>query len=146
VAGSDPWTVQRYYCEWIERQRSPLVRASAARDYRSHFGNYILQVLGDVALEELSLAHLEDLRTTMRKHGLSDKTIRNAIDGSFRAMVRDAGQDDIPIASPFMKVRWPQKIVPGPLMRIEHRALVPATAKLDGRNLDNVSFVDLLYF
>lgn len=34
-------------------------------------------MLGDVALEELSLAHLEDLRTTMRKRGLSEKTIRN---------------------------------------------------------------------
>jgi integrase len=29
-------------------------------------------------------------------------------------MVRDAGQDDIPAAFPFAKVRWGQKIVPGP--------------------------------
>ena len=92
----DSWTVRRYYGEWIERKTSPLVRASAARDYRNHFRGYILDVLGDVALEELALAHLEDLRTTMRKRGLSEKTIRNAIDGSFRAMTRDAGEDEIP--------------------------------------------------
>ena len=110
----DAWSVRRYYGEWIERKTSPLVRASAARDYRNHFRSYILDVLGDVALDELSLAHLEDLRTTMRKRGLSEKTIRNAIDGSFRAMARDAGEDDIAAAFPFPKMRWPEKIVPGP--------------------------------
>ena len=50
----------------------------------------------------------------LRKRGLSEKTIRNAIDGLFRAMVRDAGEDDIPAGFPFPKVRWPEKIVPGP--------------------------------
>ncbi len=110
----DTWTVRRYYAEWVERKVAPYVRASAARDYRGHFRSYILDVLGDVALEDLSLAHLEDLRATMRKRGLSEKTIRNAIDGSFRAMSRDASQDDIPVALPFSKLRWPDKIVPGP--------------------------------
>jgi integrase len=113
-ARADRWTVRRYYGEWIERKTAPFVRASAARDYRNHFRSYILDVLGDVALEELSLAHLEDLRNVMRKRGLSEKTIRNAIDGSFRAMARDAGEDDIAAAFPFPKVRWPEKIVPGP--------------------------------
>ncbi len=114
VAPSGGWTVRRYYSEWIERKIAPFVRVSAARDYRNHFRGYILDVLGDVTLEDLTLAHLEDLRTTMRKRGLSEKTIRNVIDGSFRAMARDAGQDDVPAAFPFPKVRWPEKIVPGP--------------------------------
>jgi integrase len=113
-ARPDRWTVRRYYNEWIERKIASFVRVSAARDYRNHFRGYILDVLGDVTLEDLTLAHLEDLRTTMRKRELSEKTIRNAIDGSFRAMVRDAGQDDIPAAFPFPKVRWQEKIVPGP--------------------------------
>ncbi len=114
VAPSGGWTVRRYYSEWIERKIAPFVRVSAARDYRNHFRGYILDVLGNVTLEDLTLAHLEDLRTTMRKRGLSEKTIRNVIDGSFRAMARDAGQDDVPAAFPFPKVRWPEKIVPGP--------------------------------
>jgi integrase len=92
----------------------PVVRASAARDYRSHFRNYILKAFGEVALELLSLAHIEDLRVTMRKRGLSEKTIRNTIDGSFRAMVRDAIQEGIAAAFPFAKLRWPTRIVPGP--------------------------------
>jgi len=90
VAPSGRWTVRRYYGEWIERKIAPFVRVSAARDYRNHFRGYILDVLGDVTLEDLTLALLEDLRTTMRKRGLSEKTIRNVIDGSFRAMARDA--------------------------------------------------------
>ena len=111
---SDRWTVRRYYNEWIGRKVAPVVRVSAARDYRIHFRTHILDVLGEAALEDLSVAHLEDLRMTMRKRGRSEKTIRNVIDGSLRAMVRDAGQDDIPAAFPFAKVRWGQKIVPGP--------------------------------
>ena len=64
---TDSRTVRRYYGEWIERRTAPVIRASAACDYRSHFRNYILDPLGEVALEDLSLAHLEDLRTEMRK-------------------------------------------------------------------------------
>lgn len=108
------WTVRRYYEQWVERKVVPYVRASAARDYRGHFKGYILDALGETDLEELSLAHIEDLRSTLRKRKLSEKTIRNVIDGSFRAMVRDALQDDIAAGFPFPKVRWPEKIVPGP--------------------------------
>jgi integrase len=50
----------------------------------------------------------------MRQRGLSEKTIRNTIDGSFRAMARDAEQDDLAVSFPFSKMRWPEKIVPGP--------------------------------
>ncbi len=107
-------TVRSYYEEWIQRKVAPYVRVSAARDYRSHFRSYVLDALGDVAVSELSLTHLEDLRSSLRQRNLSEKTIRNVIDGSFRAMVRDAGQDDIPTSFPFPKVRWPAKIVPGP--------------------------------
>lgn len=113
-AKPERWTIVRYYDQWIRRMAPPVVRASAARDYRSHFRNHILHLLGNVALKDLSLEHLEDLRVTMRKGRLSEKTIRNTIDGSFRAMVRDAAQDDIAVAFPFPKVRWPAKIVPGP--------------------------------
>jgi len=108
------WTIGRYYAEWIERKVAPYVRVSAARDYRNHFRRYLLDPLGEVALAELSLAHLEDLRTILRQRKLSEKTIRNVIDGSLRAMVRDAGRDDIAAGFPFPKVRWAEKIVPGP--------------------------------
>lgn len=108
------WTVRRYYEEWTQRKVAPYVRASAARDYRNHFRSYILDTLGEVPLCKLSLAHLEDLRSSLRKRDLSEKTIRNVIDASMRAMVRDACEDDVQAAFPFPKVKWPEKIVPGP--------------------------------
>ncbi|MGO9455182.1 MAG: Arm DNA-binding domain-containing protein [Candidatus Binataceae bacterium] len=107
-------TVRSYYGAWIKRKTPPDVRASLERDYKNHFTNYILDELGEVPLGDLSLAHLEDLKNSLRRRGLSIKTIRNAIDGSFRAMVRDAASDGIPAAFPFPKLSWPEKIVPGP--------------------------------
>jgi integrase len=108
------WTIRSYFEEWIQRKVVPYVRVSAARDYRYHFRSYIIDILGDVPLREPSLTHLEDLRGSLRQRKLSEKTIRNVIDGSFRAMVRDADQDDIPTSFPFPKLRWPEKLVPGP--------------------------------
>jgi integrase len=69
---ADTWTIAQYYGEWIERRTAPVVRASAERDYRAHFRNYILGLLGEVELQDLSVAHLEDLRNTMRKRSLSE--------------------------------------------------------------------------
>ena len=107
-------SIRDYYEHWIRDKAPPNVRASLGRDYRSHFRNYILDKFGDVLLSDLSLAHLEDLRTSLRTRGLSEKTIRNVVDGSFRAMVRDAGRDDIRVGFPFARVRWAEKIIPGP--------------------------------
>ena len=104
----------RHYEHWIRDKVPPNVRASLGHHYRGHFRNYILEKFGDVLLSDLSLAHLEDLRTSLRTRGLSEKTTRNVVDGSFRAMVRDAGRDDIRVGLPFAKVRWAEKIVPGP--------------------------------
>src|SRR5207302_2015313 len=111
AANAEPLTVRRYYEEWIAGKVVPDVRASLARDYRAHFKCYILDVLGDTALDALSLPHLEDLRLTLRKRGLAEKSIRNVIDCSLRAMVRDALQEDVEAGFPFPRMRWPEKIV-----------------------------------
>jgi integrase len=107
-------TLREFYEQWIKTKIPPTVRQSLARDYRNHFRNYILDFLGDMTLSELNLAHLEDLRSKLRGRGLSEKTIRNAIDGSLRAMMRDAVREELPAAFPFPKLRWPERIVPGP--------------------------------
>ena len=42
--------------------------------------------------------------------GLSTKTVRNIVDGSFRAMVRDAREiDRLITGDPFAAVQWPDK-------------------------------------
>jgi integrase len=114
TANTESLTVRRYYDEWIAGKVVPDVRASLARDYRAHFKRYILDVLGDTPLDELALPHLEDLRLTLRKRGLAEKSIRNVIDCSLRAMVRDALHEDVEAGFPFPRMRWPEKIVPGP--------------------------------
>ena len=114
IAPSHVPTVREFYEHWIKSRVSPTVRQSLARDYRNHFRNYVLDCLGDLPLSAVTLAHLEDLRSQLRGRGLSEKTIRNAIDGSLRAMMRDALQAEIPAAFPFPKLKWPEKIVPGP--------------------------------
>jgi hypothetical protein len=50
----------------------------------------------------------------MRKRACPRKPSPTPSTESLRAMVRDAEQEDIALSFPFGKVRWPEKIVPGP--------------------------------
>jgi integrase len=71
--------------------------------------------MADVELAAFSLEHLEDLRLRLQaKHGLGLKTIRNVIDGSLRAMFRDARKAGVEAAFPFGDLDWPRRVVPGP--------------------------------
>jgi len=71
--------------------------------------------MADVELGVLSLEHLEDLRLHLQtKHGLGLKTIRNVIDGSLRAMFRDARKVGVEAAFPFGDLEWPRRVLPGP--------------------------------
>jgi len=116
------WTVREYYDKWILQQRPPLVRKSNERAYKQHFNRYILIRFGEVMLSETTLTTraLMDFQTYLlhdvprlkkgTEPGLSVKTVRNIIDGSFRAMVRDAREIDKFIAGdPFVALQWPDK-------------------------------------
>jgi hypothetical protein len=108
-------TIGQFYPTWVARKVSPIVRPSRARDYRNHFRTYILPYVADVALQDLSVAHLEELRARLQidRH-LGMKTVRNVIDGSLRAMVRDARKAGLQTGAPFADLEWPRRIVPGP--------------------------------
>jgi integrase len=85
------------------------------RDYRNHSRTYILSRIGEVELADFSLEHLEDLRLRLQAdHGLGLKTIRNVIDGSLRAMFRDARKAGIDVGFPFADLEWPRRVAPGP--------------------------------
>ncbi len=89
---SKPVTVGGYYREWIERKKPPFVRRSLERDYRQAF-RIILPFMGDMALNDVTTDTLENLRLhIVEERKLSLKTARNIIDGSLRAMFRDAGR------------------------------------------------------
>ena len=99
------WTVREYYEKWILQQRPPLVRKTLERAYRQHFNRYLLPRFGEVSIGAATLTTraLLDLRTYLLHDiprlkkgakGLAVKTVRNIIDGSFRAMIRDARDID----------------------------------------------------
>jgi hypothetical protein len=58
----------------MDRAENCAIRARVRRPRLPQpFPGLILDVLGDVTLEDLTLAHLEDLRPTMRKRGFPRK-------------------------------------------------------------------------
>src|SRR5579862_5175416 len=118
-------TVRAYYDLWIRRQQPPLVRPALARDYRQHLTRYVLptvvddagraRVLGEIPLTEVNTRHLLDLRQRLLDSRLKLKTVRNIMDGSFRAMMRDARTVDLILsADPFAAIRWPRSRPPIP--------------------------------
>jgi len=106
-------TVERYFEEWIQRKKPPFVRKSLERDYRQHFNCNILPQFKDILLPEVKRETLEDFRIYLsEERGLSLKSCRNIIDGSFRAMLRDARADYPKHLSkdPFAALKWPRAV------------------------------------
>jgi integrase len=66
--------------------------------------------VGELLVTELRVTHLKSLRQRLTDGGLKLKTVRNIIDASFRAMMRDAREelDTLSIGDPFAALRWPR--------------------------------------
>jgi hypothetical protein len=91
-AEKKPLTIRGYYEEWIEKKKPPLVRLSLERDYRQAF-RIVNPFMGEMDLNDVITDTLENLRLhIVEERKLSLKTARNIIDGSLRAMIRDAGR------------------------------------------------------
>ncbi len=113
-------TLSEYYVKWIARKQPPVVRPGQARDYRLHLENYVLPALindggctrplGELLVGEIRPAHLEDLRQQLlrgTRRPLKLKTVRNIMDASFRALLRDARMvDQLISADPFAALTW----------------------------------------
>ena len=91
-------TIGEYYRAWIPRKTPPVVRPGLERDYRDHFRIYILPKFENILLADLTPALLEAFRSYLLQEyvartstkRLSLKSVKNVMDGSFRAMIRDA--------------------------------------------------------
>jgi integrase len=116
--GNRATTVGEYYRIWIQRKKPPVVRAGLARDYREHFGRYILPKFEPVAWNEVTGARLETFRSYLlsgdidaRRKPLSIKSCKNIINASFRACYRDARKDlpeELQGNNPFADLDWPR--------------------------------------
>jgi len=143
----DNKTVGGYYAEWIERKKPPVVRAGLERDYKEHFNRYILGRFRTVALVDLSPRLLEDFRAyLLNERGLAIKSVRNVIDASFRACIRDARKIDYLIdRDPFEALIWPrrQQERPDPFTEEERDEIIAQFAK---RSPFYVPFIHTLFW
>lgn len=138
---------------WLPRQQPPEVRPGTQRDYRQHLAAYILDApvaggapLGDVSLDEINPRHVRALKDRLAALGLSIKTQRNIISGTFRALLRDAVAEDLyDVANPFIGLRWPRVVSPpaDPFTEAERATLV---AHFREREPLYADFVELLFF
>jgi Phage integrase, N-terminal SAM-like domain len=76
--------------QWLPRKVPPVVRAWCRRDYQKHLKNHIKPAFGQLPLDAVTPAALESFRAELLKKGLTLKTARNVIDGTLRALMRDA--------------------------------------------------------
>jgi integrase len=104
-------TVGQYFEKWIENQIEPLCRPAQNRDYRQHFNCYILPEFENVKLSAIGTEELTNFRAKLLSK-LKLKTVRNIIDGSFRAFYRDARGNKNEalsgIENPFSLLQWPK--------------------------------------
>ena len=110
-----PKTVGEFYRDWIERRKPPFVRPGLHYDYTRQFRRYILPKFEDTPIVEVTLPVLEAFRSYLNQEmGLSVKSCRNIIDGTFRAMMRDARKHGIGENDCFADLEWPRVVSPKP--------------------------------
>jgi integrase len=110
-----PKTVGTFYRDWIERKKPPFVRPGLHYDYTRQFRRYILPKFEETLIVEVTLPILETFRSYLNQEmGLSLKSCRNIIDGTFRAMMRDARKHGIGEKDYFADLEWPRIVSPKP--------------------------------
>ena len=102
-------TVGEYYRDWIERRKPPFVRPGLHHDYVCQFGQYVLPNFETERLVDVDLRALDVFRASLNQiGGLSLKSCRNIIDGTFRAMMRDARAEkpSLGLTDHFANLKW----------------------------------------
>jgi len=102
-------TVGEYYRDWIERRKPPFVRPGLHYDYVRQFRRYILPNFETKRLVDVDLTALDVFRASLNQvGGLGLKSCRNIIDGTFRAMMRDARAEkpSLGLTDHFVNLKW----------------------------------------
>lgn len=118
-------TIRAYAAMWLARQHPPFVRPAQRHDYEGHLNRYVLpaqvddeygtRTIGNLLVTELAPKHLLQLREHLVTRPLKLKTARNILDGSFRAMMRDARTvDGLITTDHFAALTWPRTVTPEP--------------------------------
>ncbi len=110
-------TVGEYYRDWIGRRKPPFVRPGLHHDYTRQFRRYILPNFDQTHLVDVDLPALDRFRASLNQlGGLSLKSCRNIIDGTFRAMMRDARAEKpgLGLVDHFANLKWKRLPTPKP--------------------------------
>lgn len=101
---------------WLKDKRPPFVKKTRARNYRTHLNSHILPLLGHHNLDSFAFTHLVDFRNALvSERGVSVKTAKNIIEGTLRAMFRDAKAAGIIKVNPYLdepEQWWPRMSSP----------------------------------
>lgn len=71
-------TIREYMTDWLERHSAANLRPSTKASYQSHMKNHIFPYIGDVFLNQLSPAMLDDMYRQLSEKGLSPSSVKYA--------------------------------------------------------------------
>src|SRR5215470_8955670 len=141
-------TVGEYYRDWIERRKPPFVRPGLHHDYVRQFRRYILPNFETTPLVKVDLTALDVFRASLNQvGGLSLKSCRNIIDGTFRAMMRDARAENptLGLMDHFANLKWKRLPTSKPdPFTVEERDVILSYFKK--KQAFYYSFVAILFF
>lgn len=78
TAAQRKMTVKEYMEEWIDRHGAANLRPSTETSYRSHMKNHIYPYIGDVFLNQLTPAMLDDMYLQLSEKGLAPTSVKYA--------------------------------------------------------------------
>jgi integrase len=111
-------TIRSYFPDWIETKRGE--RPALQRDYRRHLQRYVLtDPIADLPLAtirpldmQLFQARLRERTSSRTGQPLAEKTIVCVMNGSLRALIRDARVHDLLQRDPFLGLTWKPWTIP----------------------------------
>lgn len=97
-------TVKRWYKEWMEIYKSPVIRPNTKRHYVHIFNAFILPELGDMYLDEVRQIHVKSLINSLDKKGYQGET-QNKVRILILDMFNIAMENDYAVKNPAKGIR-----------------------------------------
>lgn len=97
-------TVKRWYKEWMEIYKAPVIRPNTKRHYVHIFNAFILPELGDMYLDEVRQIHVKSLINSLDKKGYQGET-QNKVRILILDMFNIAMENDYAVKNPAKGIR-----------------------------------------
>jgi integrase len=102
-------TVAEYLTEWLGGTARARVKAQTHSSYEKLAKRYILPTLGSIALDKLSLAHVNGLYATLTTKGLSPRSVRY-VHAVLRSALNEAVNEDLIARNPCTRATPPRSV------------------------------------